>query len=240
MKHVSLAVSILMILPIVLTGCSREKPANKPAQKVVVKTPITVPVGNETAEQAQAPGSTSTIQTSAKPEGNSAPALQEKDVYVTKGDESLTAIAARKDVYGDPLKWILLYRYNRTIFDKTAKDTSFPERPSPAGARLKIATSSDVNKNTRTGSRWVVNVLSFPQQEKIVRDALVLVDNGYPAYIIKATVNGADYLRLRVGFFNEKTAAVSEGQKIAALLNISDIWTTKTGEAEFNEFGGYQ
>jgi hypothetical protein len=235
MKRTCLFLSVLMILSLLLFGCSREKPASRPAQKVVVKEPIPVPVENETAPATQAPAVSSPVQAQPKAEENKPTAAQEKGVYIAKGDETLAAIAARKDVYGDPLKWIILYRHNRSVFDKTTKDTSFPDKPVPAGTRLKVASPAP-----KTGKYWVVNVLSFPQQEKIVHDALTLADNGYRAYVIKATVKGVEYLRLRVGFYSEKSAAESEGKKLAAMLNIADVWTTRPDEAEVKQFGGYE
>jgi hypothetical protein len=233
MKPACLIVSILVIIGLLMSGCSREKPSGKPAQKVVVKEPITIPIEKENAAQPQPPGSPP------QPEAEK-PDEKEKGVYISKGDESPAAIAAKKDIYGDPLKWILLYRYNRSVFDQMIKNESFPDRPVPTGARLKIVSLSDMKKSSSAGSHWVINVLSFPQQEKIVHAAITLVDSGYSVYIMKANVNGVDYLRLRVGFFDEKAAAEREGQKITALLNISDVWTTKPAEAEFKEFGGYE
>jgi len=224
-----------MILSYLLFGCSREKPASKPAQKVVVKEPIPVPVENEAIAQTPAPAASSAPLVQAKAEENKTPVTQEKGVYIAKGDETLSTIAARKDVYGDPLKWIILYRYNKSVFDKATKDASLPDKPVPAGTRLKVASPV-----TKIGKYWVINVLSFPQQEKIVPDALALADNGYPAYVIKANVKGVDYLRLRVGFFSEKTAAENEGKKIAAMLGISDVWTTRPDEAEVKQLGGYE
>jgi hypothetical protein len=240
MKRACLSISILMILSLLPAGCSREKPSSKPVQKAVVKEPISIPVEKETAVQPRPNGSPSPIPNAENPGENSSPVIQEKGFYIAKGVESLATIAAKKDVYGDPLKWILLYRYNRSAFDQMIKDESFPDRLVPTGARLKLVPPSGIKKSSNSGNHWVVNVLSFPQQEKIVRDAVALVDSGYHVYIIKANVKGIDYLRLRVGFFNEKAAAEEMGQKITALLNISDIWTTKPDEAEFKEFGGYE
>jgi len=237
MKPACLIVSILVITSLLLAGCSGEKTSDKPAQKAMVKEPITLPTEQENAAQPQPPGSPSQPDTE-NPDKKETPVEQEKGIYIAKGDESLAAIAARKDICGDPLKWILLYRYNRSAFDQTEKDASFPDKPVPAGSRLRIMPQSDMKNSSGPGNHWVINVLSFPQQEKIVHEAITLVDNGYSVYIMKANVKGVDYLRLRVGFFKEKAAADREGQKITALLNISDVWTTKTVDAEFKEFGG--
>jgi hypothetical protein len=238
MKRACLAISILMTLSILLIGCSREKPSTKPAKKAVVKEPIILPVEKESTVQTQAPGSASALPVTGKENGINSSGEQEKGVYIVKGNESLAAIAARQDIYGDPLKWILLYRFNRSVFEKVEKDASLPNKPVPAGTKLKIA--SPASSMAVSGSHWVVNISSFPEQEKAVRHAVNLVDNGYPAYIIKANVKGVGYLRLRVGFFKDRTTAESEGQKIMTLLNVSGVWTTKAEETEFKEFGGYE
>ncbi len=46
-------------------------------------------------------------------------------------------------------------------------------------------------------------------------------------------------MRLRVGFFEKKDEADSEGEKIKALLNLGEPWKTKVGKEELEEFGGY-
>jgi hypothetical protein len=242
MKLASLIVSILMISALFLAGCSREKASEGSQQKIVVRKPITMPVEKENVQQPSSAVSSAPAPGVPGADETTMPVKEEKGVYLAKGDESLSKIAARKDVYGDPLKWILIYRFNREAFDKTAKDDTFPDKAVPAGTRLKIVPSSDMKKSSKAdaGIHWVVNVSSFPQQEKIVRDAVSIVDSGYPAFITRATVKAKDYVRLRVGFFDDKSVAEMEALKIKTLLNISDLWTTKADEAEFKEFGGYK
>ena len=165
---------------------------------------------------------------------------EEKGVYIAKGDESLLNISAREDVYGDPLKWVLLFRFNREAFGKIGIDDALPEKIVPAETKLKVVSPEDTKSISGTGTHWVVNVLSFREGENIVTDIVRLVENGFAAYITKANIKGQDYVRLRVGFFNEKTEAENEGKKIMALLNTSDFWITKADEAEFKEYGGYK
>ena len=128
MKRACLAISILMTLSILLIGCSREKPSTKPAKKAVVKEPIILPVEKESTIQTQAPGSAPALTATGKTNEIKSSGEQEKGVYIAKGNESLSAIAAMKDVYDDPLKWILLYRFNRNVFEKMEKNSSFPKR----------------------------------------------------------------------------------------------------------------
>jgi hypothetical protein len=86
---------------------------------------------------------------------------------------------------------------------------------------------------------WVVNVLSTPNRKEIVPAAMKLLQQGYLAYITRTNVKGKNYMRLRVGFYEEKAEADAVGEKIKALLNLGEPWKTKAGEEEVKEFGGY-
>ncbi|UCF56860.1 MAG: SPOR domain-containing protein, partial [Deltaproteobacteria bacterium] len=82
-------------------------------------------------------------------------------------------------------------------------------------------------------------VLSSPNKAEIIPAAIRLVKEGYPVYITRARVKGKDYMRLRVGFFEEKAEADTEGKKIMAMLNFPGTWTLKAGKQEFEDFGRY-
>lgn len=240
MKLATLAVSVLFISACSLPGCSRDETPENTAQKVVVKRPITLPAKEETPEQTPSKQASATV-----PETKGADKIvktdKEEGVYIAEAGDTLSKIAAKKDVYGDPLKWILLYRINREALVKITKDASFPQKDIPAGTKLKIGPPADAGKGSKINTKtpWVINILSSTKEEKIVPDAISLIDNDYPAYITSAKVKGHDYMRLRVGFFNDKTSAEDESKKIMTLLNISDLWTTRSEESEFKEFGGY-
>jgi len=55
----------------------------------------------------------------------------------------------------------------------------------------------------------------------------------------RVEVEGKEWMRLRVGFFGQKEDAEEEGKKLMEILGFSDIWTTKVGDIERGEFGGY-
>ncbi|MDP6180052.1 MAG: LysM domain-containing protein [Desulfatiglandales bacterium] len=63
--------------------------------------------------------------------GKGPPALNKAGYYVVQKGDSFPKIAARKDVYGDPLNWPILYRLNRDKFDKRATGVYFPKKISP-------------------------------------------------------------------------------------------------------------
>jgi hypothetical protein len=237
MKLGALAISIFLTASISLLGCSKEQPSGNTEKKPIVKKAITQPTETKSPE----PSSPAAVQppetarqTSAEIKGHDE---KEKDIYISKQGDSLSKIAGSNEVYKDPLKWIILYRYNREALSKIPKDESFPNKSLPVGTRLKIVSGSNSGK---LNNQWVANALSSPEEKEVVPAALSLVDNGYPAYITKASVKGQNYLRLRVGFFKDRAAADTENKKIMSLLNISDAWITKAEESEIIEFGGYK
>jgi hypothetical protein len=241
MKLGALIISILIISSLSVIGCSRETPADS-NKKIVVKKPITKPLEEKNIKKTSPADDSAPAPDKIKAGDVKKPEKEEDRSYLAVGDESLSKIAARKDVYGDPLKWILLYRFNREAFTQIGKDESFPDKYVTAETRLKIAYPGETGKSSKTGAKehWVVNVLSSTEGKEIVPDAIKLVDNGYSAYITSANVKGQGYIRLRVGFYDEKSAAEDAAKKISTILNISDLWTTRADESEFKEFGGYK
>ena len=241
MKLGTLLLSILLISSLSVAGCS-EKNSNDSDKKVVVKKAIIKPPEENNTKKTPDVGDSIPAPETETPAEITKTEKVEERFYAAKGDEGLSDIAARNDVYGDPLKWVILYRFNRGAFDGIKKDESFPDKHVPAEVKLEVVSQCYTGKASMTGSKdhWVVNVLSSPEGEKIVPDAIRLTDNGYPAYITKANVKDQVYMRLRVGFYDNKTAAEDAGQKIKGILNVSDIWTTSADESEYKEFGGYK
>jgi hypothetical protein len=253
MKVAATLISIWFIFIIIGTGCSNEEPASDPGKNAVVRQPIEVP--GEKAE-------TLTVDLSATPE----PAVKtesktmvqavaekgkekkadgikedEKGYYVTQKGDSISSIAERKDVYGDRLKWPIVYRLNMKELDDMAKDENFPNTEVPAGIKLKIVSSLQAQENLTKNPKdyWVINVVSSMEEKNIVPHAITLIRNDYSVYITRADIKGKEWMRLRIGFFGQKEEADEVGKKLMEMLGISDIWTTKAGDIERGEFGGY-
>jgi hypothetical protein len=167
----------------------------------------------------------------------------EAGYYIVKKGDSLAGIAGKEDVYGDRLKWPVLYRFNMDRLGNFHAIEDFPYRELPAGVRkLKIVTSDEARKNLkrRTDNLWVVNVFSTTSTRgRIVSSAARLIKNGYPVYITSARVKGKEWKRLRVGFFGNRSEAAKEAKKMMAILNLVDSWLAKIVKKEFEEFGGY-
>jgi len=167
---------------------------------------------------------------------------KEKDGYyrIRKGD-TLYKVAGREGVYGNAMKWPSLFRLNMGGLRGMAISDDYEHKELPAGLGLRFVTAKEASENlAKLGKKvWVVNVISSRNTKKIVPAALKLMKNGYRVYISSAVVKGQKWMRLRVGFFDERPKASAEGKKIIALLEADGAWVAKLGKQEMKEFGGY-
>lgn len=177
----------------------------------------------------------------AVPMTSASPPAQEAGVYVAKKGETLSDIAKRKDVYGDPLKWAILYRLNAKKLAKLGNGPGLPDQVLPEGLRLKITTPDEAKENLekRAKDLWIVNILSARNLREIVPPAVTLMQKGYPVYITSAKIKGKDWMRLRLGFFDTRKSATAEGEKVMALLRFRELWTTKISKDELKDYGRF-
>jgi hypothetical protein len=252
MKILATTFSMLMALFIFISGCSDEDQPVFPTQKSSVRKPIKMPEQKkaetktpvtetepESVEEEIAGAKTTPVETMKLKEEEDIPEKEEKGFYLVKKGDTLSQIAG--NVYGDPLKWPILYRVNSKLLDNLGSTVDAPETEITEGIKLKIIEpdeAQDVLKKS-ANNFWVVNVLSSPKMEKVVPNAIKLMKNGYPVYLTRIKVKGEDWMRVRTGFFDNREEADREGKKLIVLMNIEDIWTTKATEEEFEEFGGY-
>jgi cell division protein FtsN len=161
--------------------------------------------------------------------------------YIVKKGESLCDVASREDVYGNRLKWPILYRCNMDTLGDLKTEGDVVERALPEGLKLRIIGPDEVEKNLkkRPNNRWVINVLSTTTNERLVPISITLIKSGHSAYLIRARIKGKVWTRLRVGFFTSKAEADAQRKKIRDLLGIDDPWSVKLGPMEFAEFAGY-
>ena len=166
---------------------------------------------------------------------------EETGYYVVKKGDTLAGVAGREDVYGNPLKWPALVRHNEDALHQMSTAEDLPDNVLPEGMRLKILTQDEVKDNLEEiGKRqWAVNVLSSPNKKEVTPVVAGLIRAGFPVYITRAKVKGTEYMRVRVGFFAEKTEADMEGKRLMEVLKLPDFWTIKAREEEVREFGGY-
>ncbi|MBN1830631.1 MAG: SPOR domain-containing protein [Deltaproteobacteria bacterium] len=165
---------------------------------------------------------------------------EEEGYYVVNRGDTLVGVAAREDVYGDPLKWPILGRHNLDELNPMSTAEDVPDKVLPKGMKLRFFTRDEVQNNLkeRGKKQWAVNVLSSPDKKEVVPVVVGLIQAGFPVYITRANIRGTDYMRVRVGFFAEKTEADAEGKRLVEILNLPDFWTVKA-EEEAREYGGY-
>ena len=219
MKVLAGALSIPLLFILLTFGCSKEDAAVYPDEKLIVRGPIKTPVEKATPPPVPSPKPLTPVPDVEKDTTTKAPAINNEDpkkpfkspskekegIYVTQKGDTLSRLASRKDFYGDKLKWPILYRHNRESLGKINKDASLPDKKLTEGIKLKIITPDEVEKNLRERSRayWVINVISSPEEERIVPLVIRLIDDGYPVYVSSANVKGKDWMRLRIGFFRQ-------------------------------------
>jgi hypothetical protein len=160
--------------------------------------------------------------------------------YIVKTGEGLSEIAASDEVYGDPLKWPILYFYNMNKIGELQLVDGFLKRSLAEGESLRIITAREARENLqqRSGRAYAVNVLSARSQKGLISSAIRLMREGYPVYITSAEIDGVRWMRLRVGFFETKIEASLQRMKINDLLRIHNSWVTETEQEEIEEFGG--
>lgn len=224
-------------------------PIKKPMPKPTV--PLETKAPQEGYEGTQGPGQPSPDKLSEPPhepseamQGPSEPPEEtkgEKGVYKVRKGDNLIKVAAREEVYADPLKWTSLFRMNMDKFDGLEINADFQERELPEGLGLKFVTESEAKENREKFGRkvYAVNVISSETPRKIVLPAITLLKNGHNAYICTATVKGKKWLRLRSGFFNSYSEALTAGEQIATILNGRGVWIARVNNNELEQYGGY-
>lgn len=243
MKVPALLVPVCLLVFFFGPACSREdQPAGPAPSPKVVQTilPSQEPKETPPTETAQKPQEMPVTD----PPRAASPAVlvkEEPGIYVVKEGDTLTGIAARREILEDPLKWPILLRWNRDKLRDQPMGPDFPARELPAGMKLRFITPREAGERLGKGpaTLWVVNVMSASTPEEIIPHALILAREGYPAYIVRAQVKGKEYLRLRVGFFDGKGEAAAQGEKIKSLLGVKEYWATRADEAEYRQVAGF-
>jgi len=259
MKFKALAVLIFIVLFLSVSGCAKEEERPFSGQKASVKKPIVrpspakspisepLPESNDDHKQDIAvKAETAVVEKTAEIKKNTSEKekIQKKEtegVYISKKGDTLSIIAGKENVMGDSLKWPMLYRMNIKGLADMGAGADLPDRPLPEGIKLDLVTDEMLKRNLKAMPEkfWVINILSSTAKEKIIPVAVKLLKEGYYVYISKATVKGKEWLRLRVGFFQSRNVSDIKGKRVKDILNIQDIWATKIGKDEFQEYAGY-
>jgi hypothetical protein len=258
-KNTATIITICLTLPLLHVGCSKEEhsqstgenykvmPIKRPAPEKVETLLSSEEESSEEESNEAKETHTGTAHKSAGELSKIEPAEKEtkaKEVtgcYIVKQGESLSGIAGRDEVYGDPLKWPLLYRHNIGKIGELQLVEEFLDRELPEGVELKIISPDDARERLgpKADYTWVVNVLSSTTQKALIPSAIRLMRDGYLVYLTSAVVKEKKWMRLRVGFFKTKLEADLERKKINSLLSIRNSWVTEVDQEEHAEFAGY-
>jgi SPOR domain len=258
--RLNVIIAFFFISPVFLGGaCSKEEPEEVKAPKVFVritkpvqKPTIALPAGKEVKKGPEKVASPAKMLPAPEKEQPApAPKIEQpkkkiekkkKDGYyiVQKGD-TLFKIAGRKDVYDDPMKWPSLFRINMNKLGTIKISENFQDKEIPEGLDLRFVTSQEAAQNlTKMSAKpWVVNVLSSQNSKKIIPAALKLMKEGYRVYITTVTIKGKEWMRLRAGFFKNRSEATAAANKIKLVFKEDDAWIAKIGKMERERFVGY-
>ncbi len=179
----------------------------------------------------------------ARPGG--APSLQESpketgSLYKTRAGDTLFAIAARPQVYGDGDKWPSLVRLNLgRLTIEGLKGLQYKELP--AGLELKYMRPAEAAENIKEfgDGAWVVNAFSTRDEDNVAPAAVTLIRQGYRVYVSRAQMDGKEWLRVRAGFFPDRETAESEAARIATLIEDDRAWVANLEGAALKEYAGY-
>ena len=243
------AISFVFFVLLMSSACSNEEQQETGPHKMVVS--IKKPVQKSTdalltGKKAMSKSVSLTTKKNApmEKEGPVLPSNVEKPregyYKVIKGD-TLFKIAGKEEAYGNPFKWPSLFLHNMGILKDMEVSGNFDKKELPEGLDLKFTTSKEAMKNLKKLKQkpWAVNIFSSQTTQEMVPLAVKLMKKNYPVYIVKAKIKGANWIRLRVGFFKNAAEARVVSKKISSIVDVHDAWITKIEKKEFEEFGGY-
>ena len=255
MKVPAMTMAVCLSAAFFLSGCRGEEPTSLPSRPPKIVKSIVRPVPQEktakTAAEGHDLGQSADVEGEGEVKSGSAEAREigngkeassgpeEEGYYVIKKGDTLSRIAAREEIYGDPLKWPILLRYNLKVLGYLPPERDFPDKELPVGMKLRWTRVGGAETEKGPPKPWVVNVLSARTSKRIVPAAVTLIREGHPMYVTRAVVKGKEWIRLRAGFFENKDEAQALGKKIQKMLKLEDPWPTKAEERELAEFRGF-
>ena len=85
-----------------------------------------------------------------------------------------------------------------------------------------------------------MDVASAKAMQGLVPSAISLMRKGYPVYLSKSQLAGEEWIRLRIGFYEDILEALKASEKIKASLKMADTpMPIKVDKKEFERFAGY-
>lgn len=202
--------------------------------RAILAVPQAVPSPAPAAEQEAPPPASSQDQALKEPVPE-----PEEALYTVREKGTLLEIAGRPDVYGDPLKWPILFRLNTMKF---SSPEDVLKKPIPRGAPLKLLRRDQATiRAGRMGERlWVVNAASVETLEQSVPPAIKLMESGHHVYLVKTQIAGEEWIRVRTGFYQDILEAMKACEAIRPLMEpFAEPCVARIDREEFERHAGY-
>lgn len=125
--------------------------------------------------------------------------------------------------------------------EKSAAEVIPMEKKEEVVKKEEVIKEKEVTKKEEVQKKenWVVHVASVKTQEQAMIYKERLMAAGFPAYSITTKVRGEDWIRVRVGFFNNREEAQKTGNEVEKkLIAKGPYWITNVSKKEMEDLLG--
>jgi hypothetical protein len=150
------------------------------------------------------------------------PIMPDIRTYTVRKDENLWAIARRGELVDSPWGWPAIVRQNRekisySTYSTVERDPGVWTVFVNTGRELTV-TSAPPGEPKEVPKKLALQLLSAPERNlsRAMDIVKMLLRDGYYAYLYLIDVNGVNYYRVRVGFYETPEQAKAAGQEIHA------------------------
>lgn len=151
-----------------------------------------------------------------RPPGEAPP--RETRTYTVRDGDNLWAIARKGELVDNPWEWRSIVVQNRDKIDYTfvSEETGEWKVMLEKGQTLEVTPPPPPDPTVPVKKKYALQLMSAPESNlngalKIVK---MLLADKYYAYLYRIEIDGTQYYRIRVGFFETKFEAEQAGEKI--------------------------
>ena len=138
--------------------------------------------------------------------------------HVVQEGENLWAIIRKGKLLNNPWQWKQVVDQNRGKIDSvmysdvTGDWTVLIE----TGTELRVEPKDSTPATGKAPKKYALQVLSVPPEEsqRAFDTAKAILKSGHFAYLVRTKVEGQEFLRVRIGFFDNKPAANNWGRRL--------------------------
>lgn len=172
---------------------------------------------DEERERAGEPPAASTAREEGREAEELEPAAPLVRTYTLQEGENLWAVANRGELVDSPWNWprIVFQNKDKISYASLSEDTGKWKVVVRAGKELTVR-SEEPGEPKEVEKKYALQLLAAP--ERNLKQALeivkMLLSDGYFAYLYRIEVNGEQYYRVRVGFYESKEEGEKAGDAI--------------------------